>query len=172
MNKLIKVSVSALFLSLGATAVYATTDVADRGGPGNGHNQGNSGCGNDCKGEIPIELFVPKHCDLDVLGEKKITMTAGAQNKWSGKAQFEVRANAPYKLNITKPAKLINAIDSSQDIAVNVDTKLGSQTYTGTTLSYSPAARKFDVTATTVGSVSDMAHWGAYKGTYKVAVDF
>ncbi len=100
MNKLIKVAVSALVLGLG-TAAYAEGGVADRGGPGvgnSGHNPGNSGCGTKCDGEIPIELNVPKHCDLDILGkDKKIKMAAGAQNKWSGTAQFEVRANAPYK---------------------------------------------------------------------------
>ena len=169
MNKLIKVSVSALFLSLGATAVYAT-ETADRGN--SGHNPGNSGCGTECKGEIPIELNVPKHCDLDVLGDKKITMAAGAQNKWSGSAKFEVRANAPYKLNITKPSELINAIDGTQKIGVNVDTKLGATLYAGTPLPYSPTARTFDVVATTVNAVSDMAYYGTYKGTYKVAVDF
>lgn len=172
MNKLIKVSVSALFLSLGATAVYAMeTGVADRGN--SGHKVGNSGCGTKCDGEIPIELYVPKHCDLDILGiSKKITMAAGAQNKWSGSAQFEVRANAPYKLNITKPSELTNAIDSTQKIGVNVETKLGTNLYDGTTLTYSSTARTFDVEATTVNAVSEMAHYGTYKGTYKVAVAF
>lgn len=171
MNKLIKVSVSALFLSLGATAVYAMeTGTADRGK--SGHNSGNSGCGTKCDGEIPIELNVPKHCDLDILGDKKITMAAGAQNKWSGSAQFEVRANAPYKLNITKPSKLTNAINSTQKIDVDVDTYLGTNQYAGATLPYSSTARTFDVVATTVNAVSEMAHYGTYKGTYKVAVDF
>ncbi|WP_180177798.1 hypothetical protein [Acinetobacter sp. YH01005] len=175
MNKLIKVTVSALVLGLG-TAAYATE--ANRGGhgggnPGGGHQSGNSGCGTKCDGEIPIELNVPKHCDLDILGkDKKITMAAGAQNKWSGSAQFEVRANAPYKLNITKPSELTNAIDGTQKIGVNVDTKLGTTLYAGATLPYSSTARTFDVVATTVNAVSEMAHYGTYKGTYKVAVDF
>ena len=170
MNKLIKVSVSALFLSLGATAVYAETGVADRGN--SGHKVGKSGCGTKCDGQIPIELYVPKHCDLDILGNKKITMAAGAQNKWRGSAQFEVRANAPYTLNITKPSELINAIDSTQKIGVNVETKLGTNLYDGTTLPYSSTARTFDVEATTVNAVSEMAHYGTYKGTYIVAVAF
>ncbi len=75
-------------------------------------------------------------------------------------------------MNITKPSVLINEINSAQKIGVNVETKLGTFPYTGVQLPYSPTARTFDVVATTVNAVSDMAHYGTYKGTYVVAVDF
>ncbi|MEJ5038194.1 hypothetical protein WH285_14765 [Acinetobacter johnsonii] len=171
MNKILKMSLMAITLGLGSTAVFA--DEAEAfGGNGGGHHPGNSGCGTKCDGDIDIELYVEKHCDLDI-DKKKITMTKNVSGgKWSGQSGFEVSANAPYSLNITKPSHLVNQIDPLQKIAVGVDTKLGAALYTGAILPYSSSSRTFTVKAETTNPVSDMAHWGLYKGTYKVAVAF
>lgn len=170
MNKMTQAALAALVLGVCSTGVYATEDVASFGGSGGGnHHSGNSGCGTDCKGSIDITLEVPKHCDLDI-NKKTIVMTKGSGITWSGSSSFDVSANAPYSLTITKPSTLVNG---SASIGVSVATLLGSAPYTGGTLSYQSAARVFNVNATTTNTTSlDSAQAGTYKGTYTVAVAF
>ncbi|EOR09410.1 hypothetical protein ACUM6W_11630 [Acinetobacter tandoii] len=168
----VQTALAALILGMCSTVVLADGEEGAKGGDGGYHHPGRDGCGTKCDGKIDIELFVEKHCDLDIDKSKIVMQKNLVGGKWSGQSGFDVRANAPYSLNITKPSTLDNEIDASQKIPVNVDTKLGLFNYTGAVLPYTSSTRTFTVKAETVSAVSDMAHWGTYKGTYKVAVAF
>ena len=70
MNVFTKSLLATLVLGAASTAIYAEDDgSADRGRPP-------SSCGETCTGQIPIELTVQKHCELDVL-KRKITLKDG-----------------------------------------------------------------------------------------------
>lgn len=90
MNVFTKSLLATLVLGATSTAIYANEDgSADRGRPP-------TSCGELCTGQIPIELKVEKHCDLDVK-TSKITLTDGG----TGTGQFRVGANAPYNLLVS-----------------------------------------------------------------------
>ncbi|OTG68610.1 hypothetical protein B9T25_03715 [Acinetobacter sp. ANC 4470] len=171
MNKMTKVALATLMLGMCSTVVLADGEEAARGDDGH-HQPGKHGCGTKCDGDIDIELTVEKHCDLDINKEKIVMAKNLIGGKWSGQSSFDVSANAPYSLNITKPATLVNQINPAQNIPVGVNTLLGVVPYVGAVLPYSPLTRTFTVKAETTNPVSNMAHWGLYKGTYKVAVAF
>lgn len=169
----VQTALAALVLGMCSTMVLADPDVSTQSfGGGGDHKTGKHGCGTKCEGDIDIELFVEKHCDLDIDKEKIVMQKNHMGGKWSGQSGFDVRANAPYSLNITKPTHLVNQIDATQKIGVDVDTKLGMVNYNGAVLPYSSSKRTFTVKAETTNPVNEMAHWGLYKGTYKVAVAF
>ena len=119
MNVFTKSLLATLVLGAASTAIYAEDDAgsADRGG------RPPSGCGETCTGQIPIELTVQKHCDLDVL-TSKITLEDGG----AGSGQFKVGANAPYNLEVsTLNGSKVKM--GANEIPITVTTKLaGSAT--------------------------------------------
>ena len=75
-----------------------------------------------CSKDIPIELTVLKHCDLDVL-TSKITLSDGG----SGTGSFKVGANAPYNLLVstTNNSRVKNG---NNEIPIIVTTNLAGST--------------------------------------------
>lgn len=168
MNKLIKVTMSALVLSLG-TAAYAGGKPGGGGHPGGGHHSGNHGCGSsgDCKGKIDIDLVVEKHCDLDI---DESLLTLDKTNSYTDSTKFQVRTNANYFLAITAPTTLANG---SRTVPVAVTTTGAGGPYSSpTVINWDGTEHEYTVQASSAGLDAMSTYAGTYKGTYKVEVKF
>ena len=169
MNVFTKSLLATLVLGAASTAIYAVEDdagSADRGG------RPPSGCGETCTGQIPIELKVEKHCDLDVL-TSKISLADGG----SGSGSFKVGANAPYNMEVsTQNGSKVKM--GTNEIPITITTKLsGSATNIPLNTPQSNIAvalggwntYNVNVTSAAVG-ISKPA--GTYSELYKIRVYF
>lgn len=89
MIKIMQAATAVFVLGTCSTVIYAEEALTSA-------STQHTSCGELCTGNIPIELTVPKHCDLDVL-TSKITLTDGG----TGTGQFKVQANSNYNLLVS-----------------------------------------------------------------------
>ncbi|MGE8537931.1 MAG: hypothetical protein ACN6NI_01490 [Acinetobacter sp.] len=169
MNKMTQAALAALVISFGfgSTVVYAA-DTAGRPGQQKPHKPGKHGCGDKCDGKIDVVLEVARHCDLDVLNPT-LTLAAGADGNWAAAGAFNVRTNAPYRLNIAPLTQLRNGATS---VPVTVATTRGGNAYSGTQSSTAGLDHTWDVNASVLSSVVNAADAGTYRGVYNVEVRF
>lgn len=173
MNKIVLTALASLVLGLGSASVYA-------GGPSHGpgpskpskpHKPGKHGCGDKCDGKINVVLDVAKHCDLDIIDET-LTLAAASDGSWTDTGTFNVRTNAPYRLQIS-PLNTLTGPGGSVPVQVSTRLNGAADAYNGGNLpSTGNADQAFNVTATVAESAYNGADAGIYRGTYTVAVRF
>ncbi len=173
MNKIVLTALASVVLGLGSASVYA-------GGPDRGpgpskptkpHKPGKHACGDKCDGKINVVLDVARHCDLDIVDET-LTLAQAQNGTWTDTGTFNVRTNAPYRLQISAPNTLTGA-GGAVPVQVSTRQNGAADAYNGGTLaSTGNADQAFNVTATVAQNDYNNADAGTYRGTYTVAVRF
>lgn len=163
MKQLVKTSLYALVL--GASAFTGVAYAEETRAPCDGAK---------CKGDIPIELKVAKHCQVDVGNKISLKQDGTPSASW-----FRVTTNVPYTLNLSTANRgvqndtFVLHADGTTKVATKITTKKGATNIPfGPTNHTGVSTDTYNVEARTAAAVASNQKYGIYKDTYQINVTY